>query len=102
MVQLLCEKGECEKCAKSSSADIKVREGGGGRGAADAGAEALLQPLEKDAVEQFVFLQAKEDHDGAGEHALKEAAADGKEPLPGAWNWLEGAAAPMLELLLKS
>lgn len=61
MVQQLCEKGECEKCAKSSPADTKVREEGGGRGAPDAGAEVLLQPLEKDVMEQVVLLQPMED-----------------------------------------
>lgn len=43
-------------------------------------------------------------HGGAGEHALKESAVSGKEPLPGAF-CLEGAAvhgSSMLELLLKN
>lgn len=93
-----------QKICKNSPADTKVREEGEGRGAPDAGAEVLLQPLEKDVMEQVVLLLPIEDHGGAGEHALKESAINGKEPLRGAC-CLKGAAAPgapMLELLLKN
>lgn len=104
MVQQLCEKKECEKCAKTSPADTKVREEGGGRGAPDAGEEILLQCLYKNVMEQAVPLQPTEDHGRAGERALKEAAVHRKEPLPGACFLAEAAAhgAPMLEQLLKN
>lgn len=44
-------------------------------------AEIPLQSVVKTVVKQIVHLQPMEDHDGAGKHALKEAAAYGDPTL---------------------
>jgi len=47
-------------CESNNSADTKVSEGGGGRGAPGTGAEVPLQPMEKTMVRQAVPLQPME------------------------------------------
>jgi len=55
-------------CERNNSADTKVSEEGGGGGAPGAGAEVLLQPLEKIMVRQAVPLQPMEVHSGPHSH----------------------------------
>lgn len=52
-------------------------------------AEIPLQSVVKTVVKQIVHLQPMEDHDGAGKHALKEAAAYGKDPFQEHVFWQE-------------
>ena len=54
---------------KSSLADTKVSEEGGGRGAPGTGAKVPLRPVERTMVEQVVPLQPMVYRGGAGFHA---------------------------------
>ena len=66
-VQLQPERG-VRICERNNSADTKVSEEGGGRGAPGAGAEIPLQPLVQPMVRQAVPLQPTEVNGGADLH----------------------------------
>ncbi|GAB0179598.1 epimerase family protein SDR39U1 [Grus japonensis] len=63
-----CSEREVRRCERNNSADTKVGEEGGGRGAPGAGAEIPLQPVEKTLVRQAVPLQPVEVDGGEDIH----------------------------------
>ena len=74
-MQSSCVRG-VTKCDRTSPADTKVKEGGGG-GAPGARAEIPLQPVVKTLVRQAVALQSRGVHGGADLHLQP-----GEDPTP--------------------